>query len=185
MTRIAIVNEWILVCAFSTDEAAQYLETYKLYENKSADTIKERVDEKDPKAQLANCLLKIKGVNKTDVATLASTFGSMRGIISASMAELAMCPGIGPVKVRRIFDAFHAPFLPGAAKKNFTGTIAPMSSSTSSVATATTAAAAATTTAAAAAASTTLSSAEISAVLLDSSGDDQDLDSDYDDSASS
>lgn len=26
------------------------------------------------------------------------------------MAELSVCPGIGPTKVRRLYDTFHEPF---------------------------------------------------------------------------
>jgi hypothetical protein len=43
VTRIAFINEWTVVCAFSYDEAGRYLETYRSYENKGADLIKERV----------------------------------------------------------------------------------------------------------------------------------------------
>lgn len=31
----------------------------------------------------------------------------MYGIANASMEELALCPGLGPNKVKRIYDTFH------------------------------------------------------------------------------
>ena len=52
----------------------------------------------------------IKGVNKVDVVTLGSTFGSLAALMTATSEQLAACPGIGPTKVRRLHDTFHAPF---------------------------------------------------------------------------
>lgn len=34
----------------------------------------------------------------------------MRLRLQASMEELAACPGIGPTKVRRLYETFHEPF---------------------------------------------------------------------------
>ena len=56
------------------DEAALYLSTFKQYENKPPDTIKERVD-KDYASVLRSALTSIKGINKTDVETLRSNCG--------------------------------------------------------------------------------------------------------------
>ena len=58
----------------------------------------------------AGALTTIKGVNKVDVVTLGSTFGSLAALMTASPEQLAACPGIGPTKVRRLHDTFHAPF---------------------------------------------------------------------------
>jgi hypothetical protein len=58
----------------------------------------------------AGALTTIKGVNKVDVVTLGSTFGSLAALMTASSEQLAACPGIGPTKVRRLHDTFHAPF---------------------------------------------------------------------------
>lgn len=57
-----------------TSEAGRYLEIYKAFERKPPDMIKERV-ENDHMAHLNAALTSIKGVNKTDVMTLASNFG--------------------------------------------------------------------------------------------------------------
>jgi hypothetical protein len=45
-----------------------------------------------------------------DVVTLGSTFGSLAALMTATSEQLAACPGIGPTKVRRLHDTFHAPF---------------------------------------------------------------------------
>ena len=62
------------------------------------------------RASPAGALTTIKGVNKVDVVTLGSTFGSLAALMTASSEQLAACPGIGPTKVRRLHDTFHAPF---------------------------------------------------------------------------
>lgn len=43
--------------------------------------------------RVSAALTTIRSINKTDAVTLASTFGSVRGIMQASKAELAQCPG--------------------------------------------------------------------------------------------
>ena len=56
-------------------------------------------------------LTQIKSVNKTDVLTLISNFKSFKNLVKASDSELSACPGFGIQKVKRIRDAFTAPFL--------------------------------------------------------------------------
>ncbi|KAG0007136.1 ssDNA endonuclease and repair protein rad10 [Modicella reniformis] len=109
LTRVAILNDFTIVCAWSNEEAARYIETYKAYENKAPDAIKERVDN-DYLSKLTDCLTQIQAVNKTDVITLASTFGSFKSIMNASVDELGVLPGFGERKVKRLLEAFDQPF---------------------------------------------------------------------------
>lgn len=51
----------------------------------------------------------VRSVNKSDVLTLASNFGSLKAVCDASAEELALCPGLGDKKVARIHEALHAP----------------------------------------------------------------------------
>ncbi|KAL5196066.1 DNA excision repair protein ERCC-1 [Glycine soja] len=62
------------------------------------------------KGMLTHALTTVRHVNKTDVVTLGTTFGSLCNIMGASMEDLARCPGIGERKVKRLFDTFHEPF---------------------------------------------------------------------------
>jgi len=112
LARICFKFNLTLVLAFSLEEAARYIETYKLMETKSPDLIKERIHEGE---KLSDILTVIKSVNKTDAVTLSTNFGNFRNIIKASMEELSLCPGLGETKVRRIHEAFHQPF--NATKK--------------------------------------------------------------------
>ncbi|THH30790.1 hypothetical protein EUX98_g3393 [Antrodiella citrinella] len=95
--------------AWTPEEAGFYLSTYKQFEHKPPDLIKERVD-KDYHSVLRTALTSINKVNKTDVETLRSSLGSLGNIAQASSDRLQNLPGFGQVKVKRIKDAFEKPF---------------------------------------------------------------------------
>lgn len=44
INKTAAVHACSLVCAWSAEEVARYLETFKLYENKTAENIQERTE---------------------------------------------------------------------------------------------------------------------------------------------
>ncbi|XP_078393304.1 DNA excision repair protein ERCC-1 [Cetorhinus maximus] len=110
LARISLLADCTLILAWSSEEAGRYLETYKAYENKSSDILKERV-ESDYISKVTDCLTTVKSVNKTDSVTLINTFKSLKDVVEASREELSLCPGLGPQKARRLFDVFHEPFL--------------------------------------------------------------------------
>eukprot|EP00941_MAST-03F_sp_MAST-3F-sp1_P003306 g3306.t1 len=110
ITKIAERQNLTLILAWSSFEAARYLETYKSYEKKNADSIREKQATPGLEGQLNKCLTSIRSVNKTDVITLATAFGSLKSIAQASIEELSLCPGIGRLKATRIYEAFHSPF---------------------------------------------------------------------------
>ncbi|KAJ3057171.1 Excision repair cross-complementation group 1 [Rhizophlyctis rosea] len=110
LTRVCLYNNITLVLSWSPEEAGRYLETFKAYEHKPPDLIKERI-EGDYLSKLTDSLTQIKSVNKTDVVTLTSTFGSLQKIIQASPDDLSSCPGFGQQKVRRLYEAFNQPFV--------------------------------------------------------------------------
>jgi DNA excision repair protein ERCC-1 len=109
ITRTCFIMDYTLLCAFSLPEAARYLETFKSFENKSVNVIKERV-EGSYFPQAIDFLTTIRSVNKTDVLTLLSHFGSIAGIMNATEKQIAECPGFGEKKVKRLYDALHEPF---------------------------------------------------------------------------
>jgi DNA excision repair protein ERCC-1 len=93
LTRICLINNITVIVAFSCvpypstfastaesvyikrlEEAGHYLATFKQFEFKSPDMIKERT-EKDYHSVLRNALTSISKVNKTDVETLRTAFG--------------------------------------------------------------------------------------------------------------
>ncbi|ETO18699.1 5'-flap endonuclease [Reticulomyxa filosa] len=128
-----------MLCAFSMNEAARYLESFKIFENKSIDVLKGSEydrgghDSKDANdntsdytkrfaKQLPNqtlqpnlndvsdILTEIRAVNKTNVATLVEHFGSLAALSAADEEALANLPGIGPTKIKNILNVFDAPF---------------------------------------------------------------------------
>lgn len=110
ISAVCIRRGVTLLLAWSEQEAGQYIETLKAYECKSADSIKERIND-DYHSKLTDALTCIKSVNKTDVLTLLSNLGSLKKMASASTEELLLLPGFAESKVRRFKDAFSKPFL--------------------------------------------------------------------------
>ncbi|KAK4753204.1 hypothetical protein SAY87_022002 [Trapa incisa] len=109
VTKTSLLHDCTLLCAWSLEECGRYLETIKVYENKPADIIQGQMDT-DYLSRLSHALTTVRHVNKTDVVTLGSTFGSLSHVMDASMEDLARCPGIGERKVKRLYDTFHEPF---------------------------------------------------------------------------
>ena len=102
-------NGCTLVCAWSPEECARYLETFKSYESKPAHGIQEKVDQ-DHASRLHNALSHVRGVNKNDSVALYAARGTVADIFRSKPAHLSCVPGIGPTKVQRLIEAFNEPF---------------------------------------------------------------------------
>lgn len=111
LTKTCVINKLTLMLAWSAEEAARYLETYKSFELKPPDAIKERVGD-DYLSQVTNVLTQVRGINRTDVITLLSTFGSLKNVVNANVHQLAMCPGFALRKASRLNHVFTLPFTP-------------------------------------------------------------------------
>ncbi|KAF8897046.1 restriction endonuclease type II-like protein, partial [Gymnopilus junonius] len=109
LTKACLINNMTVIVAFSSEEAGHYLTTYKQFEFKPPDFIKERA-EKDYYPLLRSALTSISKVNKTDVETLRSSFGNFANISKATPDQLQNLPGFGQVKVKNIKNAFEKPF---------------------------------------------------------------------------
>ncbi|KAJ2918065.1 hypothetical protein MD484_g2412, partial [Candolleomyces efflorescens] len=109
LTKSCLINNITIIVAFSMDEAGHYLSTFKQFEHKPPDLIKERT-EKDYNSVLRNALTSVSKVNKTDVETLRSSFGSFANISRATSDQLQNLPGFGQVKVKNLKNAFDKPF---------------------------------------------------------------------------
>ncbi|PBK74446.1 DNA repair protein rad10 [Armillaria solidipes] len=109
LTKTCLINNVTIIVAFSFEEAGHYLSTFKQFEHKSPDLIKERAD-KDYISMLRTSLTSISKVNKTDVETLRASFGSFAHIAKAETTQLQNLPGFGQVKTKNIKNAFEKPF---------------------------------------------------------------------------
>ncbi|XP_063986944.1 DNA excision repair protein ERCC-1 [Diachasmimorpha longicaudata] len=111
LTRICILADLTLMLAWSTEEAARIIETYKSFENKPPDMIMERVDS-DPQQRIMNALTTVRSVNKTDALTLMRTFGSLEALLKATPTTISLCSGFGAHKAERLHKVLHEPFIP-------------------------------------------------------------------------
>jgi DNA excision repair protein ERCC-1 len=109
LSKLALIAGLTLVCTGSEREAARYCETLRSYDGKTADGIRERIGT-DYASRLSAALTSVRGVNKTDVSTLAFRFGPLRELACASVEELRQCAGMGERKVARLHAALHQPF---------------------------------------------------------------------------
>lgn len=116
LNKLCVVNSMTLILAWSNEEAARYLETFKAFEGKDASSIQRR-EQTNFADQVSDVLCAVRSVNKTDSAQLMSQFGTLKGLMAAPMDELSLCPGIGEKKVRRLYEAFHKPFSSTSARK--------------------------------------------------------------------
>ena len=108
LQKASVINSWTVLLSWSFAEAARYLETLRVSEKKSADSIRARSDADFP-SKVADVLGTIPSVNKRDAASLITAFQSMKNIALASHDQLSLCPGLGEKKVQRIFDTFRMP----------------------------------------------------------------------------
>jgi DNA excision repair protein ERCC-1 len=110
--QISFKHNITIMLAWSVQEAARYLETYKAYEFKPPDLIRA------PKEtggdiymnRLTEALTQIKSVNKTDVVTLATNVGSFKDICHADQDMFRLLNGFGESKAKRLYEAFRQPF---------------------------------------------------------------------------
>ncbi|CAB9509999.1 excision repair protein ERCC-1 [Seminavis robusta] len=109
LNKLAVQQNFTMILAWTEEEAARYLESYKALDGNDCSLImrKEKTNFAD---QAADFLAGGTGVNKTDAASLLSQFSSVKAIMAATKDELGMVPGLGQVKVTRLHDAFHKPF---------------------------------------------------------------------------
>ena len=110
ITKAAFINSWTLLLCWSPEEAARYIELFKVMEHKGKETL-EGGEAAGEKERLSECLQVVKGVNKSDVTMLMSTFGSLAVLSRAGQDELRAVPGMGEKKVRRLRMALQQPFV--------------------------------------------------------------------------
>lgn len=111
LTRASVVLEFCVLLAWSNEEAARYIETFKAYELRSADALRTRTGER-PYDKLAHALTRIRPLNKTDVSTLATVFTTPTEILCATPEDLQQCPGFGDLKIARFLSCLSAPLDP-------------------------------------------------------------------------
>lgn len=116
LNKLCVVNSLSLLLAWSEEECARYIETFKFRENKETSVIEKKKDMSFME-QISEALSSVRSVNKTDSSQLMLQFGNLKSLVTASMEEIRSCPGIGDKKVMRMFNAFNKPFSASLAAK--------------------------------------------------------------------
>ena len=107
VNRSAGLGDCALVCAWSLDEAARYIEFFHGCE-RFIGSSKESYND-DYMTQLHEALSCSHGVHRIDAATLATRFGTFACILRATHKSLLSSPGLGVTKVLRLSETFHTP----------------------------------------------------------------------------
>jgi len=116
LTKACFVVDVTLLLAFSNGEAATYVETFKSYEKKPADSIKTKQSTSHV-SKASEVLSSIPSINTTDAHTLLTEFETLVNLSKVSEENLALCPGIGGIKANNITKLFNQPFLKHSDRK--------------------------------------------------------------------
>ncbi|KAM0756184.1 DNA repair protein rad10 [Meredithblackwellia eburnea MCA 4105] len=114
LSKVAIINNLTVIVAWSAQEVARYLESYKALEKRDPGMIRERKEE-DYLSRVTRVLTTVRGVNRTDVVTLVTGCGSLSTLTSTPLATLLDLPGVGEKKAKRLRDAFEGSFTVGGS----------------------------------------------------------------------
>ena len=110
INRLALLHDFTVVLAWSIQEAARYLETFKLYERKGSKEIQPKSLEPGLMPGVAGVLSVIRGINKRDVTTLMTNYRSLAGLANANKEQLRHLEGFADVKASRLIETLTAPF---------------------------------------------------------------------------
>ena len=108
INKISNVTACALVCTWSPEESARYVELLKANEGVSPSFIQGN-QENDFISKVHRALTGLRDVNKIDAVTLCDNFGTLATIIRKTRTLNLMSPGVGPTKLRQVFDALHRP----------------------------------------------------------------------------
>jgi len=109
LSKTSMINDLTLILAWSAQEAGRYIELFKSYEHASPSSIRARQAESWQES-LTEFVTTPRNINKTDAASLISSFGTLRAAINAEPEELAVIPGWGEKKVKSWYTTLREPF---------------------------------------------------------------------------
>lgn len=109
LSKTSIVNNVTLILCWSAPEAAHYLELYKSSENAQPTAIRSQ-QAQSYRESVIEFITAPRSVNKSDAASLMSTFGSLQAAINAQPEQISAVPGWGEKKVRQWTSAVREDF---------------------------------------------------------------------------
>lgn len=118
ISKLCIRSNMTLMLCWTVDDAAMYLERYKLLEDKPADSIMEKPTSHDYEDALdqymVDAIAEAKSLNRTDASSIVGIFDSFERIIKASPEDLTLCPGVGLAKAQRLHELLHRKMIKGS-----------------------------------------------------------------------
>ncbi|KAI3207650.1 hypothetical protein CBS147311_2751 [Penicillium roqueforti] len=116
LSKTSIINNLTLILCWSAPEAAHYLELYKSSENAQPTAIRAK-QAQSYKESLVEFVTVPRSINKSDTASLISTFGSLQNAINAQPEQISAVPGWGEKKVQQWCHAVREDFRVESAKR--------------------------------------------------------------------
>ena len=116
LSKTSIVNNVTLILCWSAPEAAHYLELFKSSEKAQPTAIRTQ-QAQSYKESLLEFVTVPRSINKSDAASLISTFGSLQAAIIAQPEQVTSIPGWGEKKVDQWCKAVREDFRVEIAKK--------------------------------------------------------------------
>ncbi|RAK71545.1 DNA repair protein RAD10 [Aspergillus fijiensis CBS 313.89] len=116
LSKTSLINNLTLMLCWSAPEAAHYLELYKSSENSQPTAIRTQ-QAQSYKESLVEFVTTPRSINKSDAASLISTFGSLQNAINAPSEQISAVPGWGEKKVKQWYNTVRESFRVESMKK--------------------------------------------------------------------
>lgn len=94
LSKTSLINNLTLILCWSAQEAGRYLELYKSFEHKPAESLR-GAQPNSYRDSLTEFITTPRTVNRTDAASLMSHFLTLQNAVNAQPEELALVPGWG------------------------------------------------------------------------------------------
>ncbi|OAX80063.1 hypothetical protein ACJ72_05612 [Emergomyces africanus] len=109
LSKTSLVNNLTLILCWSAAEAGHYLELFKSCEHAQPTAIRTQQSQSYNES-LVEFITAPRSINKSDAASLISTFGSLQAAINAQPEQISAVPGWGERKVQQWHDAVRDDF---------------------------------------------------------------------------
>ncbi|KAJ5460853.1 Mating-type switching protein swi10 [Penicillium daleae] len=116
LSKTSIINNLTLMLCWSAPEAAHYLELFKSSEYAQPTAIRTQ-QAQSYKESLVEFVTAPRSINKSDAASLISTFGSLQNAVNAQPEQISSVPGWGEKKVQQWCNAVREDFRVETTKK--------------------------------------------------------------------
>lgn len=116
LSKTSVINNLTLMLCWSAPEAAHYLELFKSSEHAQPTAIRTQ-QAQSYKESLVEFVTAPRSINKSDAASLISTFGSLQNAVNAQPEQISSVPGWGEKKVQQWCNAVREDFRVETTKK--------------------------------------------------------------------